>query len=96
MTHDTVTAHHDAEVVGLLRAAAKEVFGGNCGFVDDDLALLKACAVWAIKNGIPDDLNPGIIPRAKARHAGDPNWWHKGRPDRTKGIASLLPRETKA
>jgi hypothetical protein len=82
----------DAEIVEMLRAAAKEVFGANCSFADDDLLLLKVCAKWAIQNGIPDELNTEIIPRAKALHGGDPEWWHKGRPDKSKGVTKVIGR----
>lgn len=56
----------DAEIVGMIREKAFEVFAGNCAFADDDLRLMAGCAKWALLNGIPDETNDWIIPRAKA------------------------------
>jgi hypothetical protein len=55
-----------SEVCGMVRAAAKELFQGNCAFVDDDICLVAAVANWALLNGIPDEMNPEILPKSKA------------------------------
>lgn len=62
----------DGCVVGYVRDAAKKTFAGNCTFVDDDLHLITVCARWALLNGIPDEMNPEIIPKAKAHLAALP------------------------
>jgi len=59
----------DGCVVGYVRDAAKNTFAGNCTFVDDDIHLLTFCARWALLNGIPDEMNTEIIPKAKAHLA---------------------------
>jgi hypothetical protein len=59
------------EVIGELRKQARDTFGGNCSFADDDLRLLTVCAQWAILNGIPEEINPQIIRKAKAHLSGE-------------------------
>lgn len=56
----------DAEIVALVRLRMHEVTGVNCGFADDDIAVLATLAKWALENGVPDELSPNIIPLAKA------------------------------
>lgn len=61
----------DAEIVALVRKHAAELFAGNCAFADDDLDLMAACAKWALNNGVPDEINPQIIRKAKAHQRGE-------------------------
>jgi hypothetical protein len=56
------------EVVGLVRQAAKRVTGGNCAFVDDDLAILTHLATRAVAAGLVDELHPKVAMRAVAQH----------------------------
>lgn len=64
------TAACDEEIVSLVRRCMREVTGGNCTFADEDLAVLTTLAKWALEHGVPDELSPNIIPRAKAWLAG--------------------------
>lgn len=55
----------DSSVCDYVRSVAKELFQGNCTFVIDDIDFMAATANWALLNGIPDELNPEILPMAK-------------------------------
>ncbi|QPQ55554.1 hypothetical protein IC614_02835 [Allosphingosinicella flava] len=56
-----------------VRGAAKRVFGGNCTFSDDDLAMLEHFAAWAVDQGyraeISDRRTIKNIARAQALRA---------------------------
>jgi hypothetical protein len=51
----------DACVIGALRESALRVFGGNCDFADDDLALLTELAERAVTAGLTDRLHKSIL-----------------------------------
>ena len=63
------TQNMGSEVCGVVREAANELFQGNCAFVIDDIGLMAAVANWALLNGIPDEMNPEILPKSKAAAA---------------------------
>ena len=50
----------DVEVVHWIREASREITGGNCAFVDDDLAILTHLAKRAIDAGLTDGLSPQV------------------------------------
>lgn len=50
----------DAEAVSWIRIAAKEITGGNCAFVDDDLRVLSHLAQRAVDAGLTDQLSPDV------------------------------------
>lgn len=50
----------DREAVRWIRKASREITGGNCAFVDDDLALLAHLAKRAVDAGLTDDLSPQV------------------------------------
>jgi hypothetical protein len=56
-----------------VRGAAKRVFGGNCTFSDDDMAMLEHFAAWATdqgyRAGIKDTRTLQNIARAQALRA---------------------------
>lgn len=60
------------EVVGMLRAAAFRVTGGNCAFADDDLLILEHLATRAVRAGLTDGLAADVAAKATAIHAGRP------------------------
>lgn len=68
---DAGTAGANSEIVGTVRRVAYEVTGGNCAFVEDDIRVLGALAKWAILNGVPDEICPSIIYKARKHLAGE-------------------------
>lgn len=58
----------NAEIVGMLREAAHRVFGGNCAFADDDLALLEHMAQRAADAGLTDGLSPDVRRHTETPH----------------------------
>lgn len=61
----------DAEVVHILREAAKRVTGGNCTWVEDDLAILERLAQRAVSAGLTDGLHAFVAAAAKAAALAD-------------------------
>jgi hypothetical protein len=61
----------NSEIVGIARHVAKDVTGGNCTCADDDIRVLGGLAKWALQNGVPDELCPAVIYRAKKHLAGE-------------------------
>ena len=57
----------DREIVTMLRTTAREVTGGNCAFIDDDLRLLAHLASKAIKAGLTEELSPEMQAPLRAR-----------------------------
>lgn len=51
----------DACVIGALRESARRVFGANCAFADDDLALLTELARRAVAAGLIDGLHKSVL-----------------------------------
>lgn len=60
LLHDYGLAQMDGEVVGWLRSASRRVVGGNCAFVDGDLAILEHLAERAVESGLTDQLAPDV------------------------------------
>ena len=54
----------NGDAVSEMRAASRQVLGGNCTWVDEDAAVLAAFANWAIENGAPRDICPAIFDSA--------------------------------
>lgn len=50
----------DREAVRWIRKASREITGGNCAFVDDDLAILAHLAKRAVDAGLTDGLSPQV------------------------------------
>lgn len=50
----------DEEAVNWIRTAAREITGGNCAFVDDDLRVLAHLAKRAVDAGLTDQLSEGV------------------------------------
>lgn len=59
----------DREIVTMLRSTAREVTGGNCAFIGDDLRLLAHLATRAIKAGLTNELSPEMQVRLRT-HIG--------------------------
>ena len=90
--HAGFEAAMDAELVANVRKLSADVFCGNCGFADDDLRVLAACAKWAVNNGIPDKICPAILPKAKAWQSGEKHLGRYGAEPEGKGLRGVLNR----
>lgn len=58
----------DAHISDLCRKWSKEITGGNCTFVDDDLRILAHLANRAVKAGLTDGLPPSIAKNLPSSH----------------------------
>lgn len=64
---DANTIECNAEIVGMVRATAFKLTGGNCAFADDDLGVLEHLAARAIDAGLTDGLSAQVQDHIKRR-----------------------------